>query len=153
MHCASHNLNLVVNDAAEALIPSKIQFFETIREIFSFFGSSLNRWAELAFTAAVKDKLKLKKLCTTRWTSRIDAVRAVRNRYTDILRVLSRIVLESRNSKEQSDAAALKKRMERFEFIVCLVLWGRILSIIHSASVDLQSVSMDLSRANIHGAA
>jgi hypothetical protein len=37
VHCASHNLNLVINDAAEATIEG-IGFFGTIAELFNFFG-------------------------------------------------------------------------------------------------------------------
>jgi len=65
VHCASHNLNLVINDAAEATIEG-VTFFGTIAESFNFFGHSLNRWAELALTEDGMKNLKLKKLCTTR---------------------------------------------------------------------------------------
>ena len=101
VHCSAHNLNLVINDAAEATVPG-IMFFGTLRTIFSFFGSSLNRWAELALTDETCKQLKLKKLCTTRWSSRVDAVRAVKNRYTDILKVFTRISLESKDQKEKN---------------------------------------------------
>ena len=52
VHCSSHNLNLVVNDAAEATV-SGMSFFGILSSIFNFFGCSLNRWAELALTAAL----------------------------------------------------------------------------------------------------
>ena len=61
VHCASHNLNLVINDAAEATTEG-INFFGVIAEIFSFFGRSLSRWAELALTEDGIKKLKLKKV-------------------------------------------------------------------------------------------
>jgi Domain of unknown function (DUF4371) len=65
VHCASHNLNLVINDSFEATVGG-VTFFGTLSEIFNFFSRSLNRWAELALTAENVEKLKLKKLCTTR---------------------------------------------------------------------------------------
>ena len=49
VHCLSHNLNLVINDAVAASVESDT-FFATLTEIYNFFGRSLNRWAELAFT-------------------------------------------------------------------------------------------------------
>ncbi|CAB4034463.1 Hypothetical predicted protein [Paramuricea clavata] len=38
-----------------------------------------------------KNKLTLKKLCATRWSSRINYVRAVKNRYGDLLHVLNKL--------------------------------------------------------------
>ena len=77
VHGAARNLNLVINDAAEANIEG-ISFFGTISIVFDFFGLSLNRWVELAITEEGWKKLKIKKkLCTTRWSSRIEAVRAI----------------------------------------------------------------------------
>ena len=122
-------------------------FLEMFKK-FIIFGSSLNRWAELALSADMHSKLKLKKLCTTRWTSRIDAVRAIRNRYSDILKVMCQIILLSKNKKERDDACALKKKMESFEFVVFIVLWERVLNCINKASLELQSKAMDLSRAS-----
>ena len=76
VHCASHNL--VINDAVEASIDS-LNVFVTIEEIFAFFSRSLNRWAELALTEdSTVNKLNLKRLCTARWSSRIDAIRAIK---------------------------------------------------------------------------
>ena len=47
-----------------------------------------------------KDSVTLKKLSTTRWSSRINAVRAVCNRYTHILKVLTRTSLTSDKTSE-----------------------------------------------------
>ena len=146
MQCASHNLNLVINDSVEATVGG-VTFFGSVSEIFNFFGRSLNRWAELALTEENVKKLKLKRLCTTRWSSRIDAVTAVKNRYIDILKVLTRICLESKDSKERSDATGLKHNMEKFEFILFIIIWERLLLTINSASRALQSVEIDLSAA------
>jgi len=144
VHCASHNLNLVINDAAEATIDG-VTFFGIIAEIFNFFGHSLNRRAELALTEDGMKKLKLKKLCTTRWSSRIDADRALKNRYADILKVLMRIILTSKHSKERTDASALKKNMDNFNFVMCIIIWERILTSLHRVSQQLQTTNTDLS--------
>ena len=42
VHCASHNLNLVINDSVEATVGG-VTFFGSVSEIFNFFGCSLNR--------------------------------------------------------------------------------------------------------------
>ena len=49
VHCAAHNLNVIINDAAEATVEG-ISFFDTIANVFNFFGRGLNRWAEIAPT-------------------------------------------------------------------------------------------------------
>ena len=67
----------------------------------------------------------------------------MKNRYTDIMKVLSSISLES------SGASGLRKRMGTYEFIVSVVVWERVLVAINKASVELQSVETDLSRAKI----
>ena len=120
VHCAAHNLNLVINDAAEAT-GEGINLFGAINGIFNFFGRSLNRWDELALTEDGMHKLKLKKLCATRWASRIDAVRVLKNRYADILKVLARISLTTKDAKERADATGLRKNMENYDFVVCMV--------------------------------
>ena len=84
IHCGSHNLNLVINDAVNSIAENE-NFFGVLRELFNFFAPSLNRWRELGIEAQ-KGSLTLKKLCTTRWSSCIDAVR---DRYPHIMRVLT----------------------------------------------------------------
>ena len=66
LHCGSHNLNLVINDAVNSVVENE-NFFGLLRELFTFFAFSLNRWRELGFEAE-KRPLTLKKLCTTRWS-------------------------------------------------------------------------------------
>jgi len=148
VHCAAHNLNLVINDAVKAATQSSA-FFDTVSEIYVFFGSSLNRWAELAFSPESAKLLKLKKVCPTRWSSRVTAIRAIKNRYLCILKVLCKISLTSNSTKERADANGLRKKIETFEFLVFLVFWERLLLVIDRASRELQSSEMDLGRAAI----
>jgi hypothetical protein len=145
VHCGSHNLNLVINDAVNSVVENN-NFFGLLREIFSFFAPSLNRWRELGLEAE-KGSLTLKKLCTTRWSSRIDAVRAVRDRYPHIMKVLTRLSLTSTNKAERDDAKQLKNKIDKLEFVLFIVMWERVLRAINSASNELQSQKIDLSVA------
>ncbi|XP_049306337.1 zinc finger MYM-type protein 1-like [Bactrocera dorsalis] len=43
VHCAAHNLNLVVNDAVKEVIEIQT-LFETVQQIYNFFGHSIRRW-------------------------------------------------------------------------------------------------------------
>ena len=46
VHCASHNLNLVLKDAMEAVTETR-QFYDTIESGYNFFGHSIVRWQKL----------------------------------------------------------------------------------------------------------
>ena len=144
VHCAAHNLNLVINDAVEATVEG-VSFFGTISEISNFFSRSLNQWAELALTEDGMKKLKLKKLCATRWASRIEAVRALQKCYSDILKVLACISLTMKDAKERADATGLRKNIENFDFVVCIIVWERMLTSLYRVSQKLPSTNTDLS--------
>ena len=60
VHCASHNLNLVINDSVSSIAQNE-NFFSAMQEIFNFFGRSLNRWRELSIQGE-SGSLTLKKL-------------------------------------------------------------------------------------------
>ncbi|CAH0552959.1 unnamed protein product [Brassicogethes aeneus] len=60
VHCASHNLNLVVNDAVRGSIEIQ-KFFAIIQDLFNFFGNSIKRWDLLSkFTG--ESEITLKKI-------------------------------------------------------------------------------------------
>lgn len=61
VHCASHNLNLVINDAVSSCVEIQI-FFATMQELYNFFGNSINRWDLLSkFTGESETTLKKNK--------------------------------------------------------------------------------------------
>jgi len=76
VHCAAHNLNLVLSDMAKST-PKMLNFFNIVQDLFLFFSSSAPRWATLALGDDVA-KVVLKKVCTTRWESRHNAVFALK---------------------------------------------------------------------------
>ena len=123
VYCAAHNLNLVVNDAVNSVVEND-NFFGVIQSIYVFFSSSINRSRDLQLLA-VDSSLSLIKLCATRWSSRVDSVRAVRDRFVDMLKRLTVISLTSKDRKERDEAGGIKKNMEKIEFIVNLVFWER----------------------------
>ena len=142
IHCAAHNLNLVINDAVDSAVNNGV-----IQSIYVFFSSSINRSRDLQLLA-VDSSLSLKKLCVTRWSSRVDSVHEIRDRFVDILKRLTVISLTSKEKKERDEADAIKKNIEKNHFIINLVSWGRILECINSASKERQSKSVDLSAAS-----
>lgn len=99
VHCASHNLNLIPNDAVR--VQEVRQFFDIVERIYVFFGHSIKRWAMLTHSDQAADKgsnhITIKKLCATRWASPYDAVSALRHRYGDVIKALARIGLKQQH--------------------------------------------------------
>lgn len=76
--CACHSMNLVVNDAA-ACSGEILGFFSIVQELYVFFSGSPKRWTVLIKElSAHSSQLTLKPLSTTRWSSRIDALKPLR---------------------------------------------------------------------------
>ena len=46
VHCASHNLKLVLKGAIEAVTETH-QFYDTIESVYNFFGHCIERWKKL----------------------------------------------------------------------------------------------------------
>ncbi|KAM9330997.1 zinc finger MYM-type protein 1-like [Gastrophryne carolinensis] len=152
IHCAAHNLNLVLQDAVSD-INQISNFFDVVQCLYKFFGESVKRWAFLAsFTS--ESSLTLKQLCPTRWASRHDTLIALRFRFKDVLQALSKIIILSTKPKERDEASSLKAKLESFEFIFIIVLQSKILENVNPVSKLLQSKDMDLSTATklIHNA-
>lgn len=85
--CAAHSLNLVLQNAANCCLEAT-DFFNIVEEIYVFFSSSTNRW-QLLVDSAKDDTYFLvpKRINTTRWSSRYDAVKALKHGYEQIIKV------------------------------------------------------------------
>lgn len=132
VHCAAHNLNLVVNDAVSGV--REVQaFFATIQELYTFFGHSIRRWDLLASITG-ESTVTLKKLNPTRWAGRLSSLMGIKHRYCDVMKALAHIALENRNGAERGDVLKLQKLLQNFEFVLILVLLTKVLSSINAAS-------------------
>lgn len=151
VHCAAHNLNLALNDCVQG-IPEIKQFYDVLERMYTFFGHSVKRWAMLSEFASLSDpevgsNVTLKRLCPTRWSSRNDSLTALRFRYKDIMKALTKIILLSKNKDECNEAAALKKMLGSFEFVVQIVVQKKIVETVNSVSKCLQSKQSNLENA------
>lgn len=144
VHCAAHNLNLVINDSVKN-IPEVNYFYDKLQGLYVFFGNSIKRWAQLK--AEGTTKISLKRLCTTRWSSRNDSLLALRLLYQDVMKVLSYIALMGRNSVEKNEAVGLQKYFQKFESILILTVEAKILNSLNTVSTLLQSTDCELSVA------
>lgn len=150
VHCCSHNLNLVISDAAKCHNKVK-KIFETVQNVFNFFASSAPRWALLAlgqhFGDTVQNKV-LKKVCPTKWEARHDAVFSLKERFIDVLKALTCMTLTSKKTIERTLASGLKSKIENFEFVLILCTWEPILRSLRVISKKLQNVDMNLEEAS-----
>ncbi|XP_026483030.1 zinc finger MYM-type protein 1-like [Ctenocephalides felis] len=132
VHCAAHNLNLVLNDA--------------VREIIDI----IKRWnilSSLISNSESETAVTLKTLNPTRWAGRYDAVFALKVRFVEVQKALAKTILFSCKSDERNEAVSLKKKIENFNFVMLLVFHCKILQIIDATSKALQSKDADLSNA------
>ncbi|XP_046971602.1 zinc finger MYM-type protein 1-like [Vanessa cardui] len=146
VHCASHNLNLVVNDAVRGSVEIQ-KFFATIQDLFNFFGNSIKRWDLLSkFTG--ESEITLKKLNPTRWSSRVNSITAVKLRFFDIIKALSEITLKSFSKDERSEAEIIKSKMLNFEFVFLCEFMHSVLNNINYVSKVLQKRDIVLDEAS-----
>lgn len=88
VHCSAHNLNLVLQDCVGSISIVK-DFFDCLGQLYTFIGSSYLRWQEIMGTKG----LALKKMCPTRWASRFESVRAVKDRQMELIVYLTKLSL------------------------------------------------------------
>ncbi|XP_075702536.1 zinc finger MYM-type protein 1-like [Rhinoderma darwinii] len=147
--CNSHPLNLVVSDAASACVEA-VEFFNIIQSLYVFFSVSAHRWAILQYNlGASHESLSLS---TTRWESRVEAVRAIRNQISKIDDALTDVMEDSTLqgaalSKTVAEIRGIRKNICNFTFLCGLVTWYDILFEINIASKKLQEIDLDISGA------
>lgn len=148
VHCAAHNLNLVLNDSVNE-IEDITSFYDTIQSLYVFFSESLPRWQLL--NSDIKNNqtvaYTLKKLCPTRWSSRYDSLLAIKNNYLSILKCLSNLSVTAKKTMDRCEANGLKNKIENLNFIFILQFQGSILENTNILSKSLQSSSIDMSTA------
>lgn len=148
--CNAHTLNLVLNDSANCCLEA-VSFFSLIQGIYNFFSVSTHRWDILIKHLP---HLTVKPLSTTRWESRVDAVKAIRFQLNELCDALSEIeeddtLINASGVKSRSEAKGILNKIFNFKFVVSLVTWYDILYEINISSKILQSPSLDLSEAII----
>uniref|UniRef100_H3A5Y3 DUF4371 domain-containing protein n=1 Tax=Latimeria chalumnae TaxID=7897 RepID=H3A5Y3_LATCH len=145
VHCAAHNLNLTLNDSVRG-IPKVKHYYDVIERLYTFFSHSIKRWAIIFIRFY---NITLKRLCPTRWSSRYESLLALRFRYLDIMKALTKIVLLSKNADKHCEASALKKLMENLNFVFLVVLQTKILEVklLQSKDTDLYKAAKLLCKA------
>ncbi|KAF3859013.1 hypothetical protein F7725_021412 [Dissostichus mawsoni] len=150
VHSAAHNLNLTLNDSVKNIVELR-NFYDIVETLYTFFSQSIKRWSLLSGIMSSElsehGKVTMKRLCPTRWCSRHDAIAALRYRYVDIMKALTKIALVSEKREERDEATALKNHMEKFSFIFLVVQQTKILENMNAVSKMLQAKDVDIHKA------
>jgi hypothetical protein len=90
VHCAAHNLNLVLNDAV-CDVKEVSNFFACLQDLYSF-GHSIRRW-DLLQDMSGESEVTLKKLNPTRWAGSHMSLMGAMHRYHDVMKALGLVIL------------------------------------------------------------
>lgn len=148
VHCAAHALNLVLNDAARH-VREVSTFFDNLEIIYTFFANSIKRWAMLSDDSSKKYLITLKKVCPTRWSSRNDALLAVKKIFLLIMKTLYELNLISNKKNEREECKSIIKILESFDLLVLVTFFSSLFEIINHVSKVLQHENNDLQKSSI----
>lgn len=140
--CAAHSLNLVGVCAAECA-GEAVRFFETVQSLYTFFSASTRRWEILLSNLKPGAKVP-KRVDGTRWSARHDALMSLRGSWSNYLNALTTIEeAVSEKPTVRTEAAGIKRRLNRFECAFMSVFWEVILERFHKTNKTLQGVDID----------
>ena len=133
VHCASHCLNLVVNDQSK--IPIIRNTCAAIREIIHFFRESAKKRASLGINIPL--------FSPTRWSEMYRSIRIFKCDFKRILDVLG-FLMSNGSSETRANAFSLKSALKKsgVTYAVCLI--GQYLSLIEPLARKLQTVGVSV---------
>ena len=156
-HCAAHRLNLCVVKCCSireisnmmGTADSVVRYFKYSPKRQQYFEECID--AEFNTTGTKEKRTKLKELCRTRWVERHDAFAV----FVDFLKPLVVCLdnINSNNGREwnresRADAYSLLLALQKFSFVVCLIVAREILAITKPLSAQLQGSYTDIARAH-----
>lgn len=140
--CGSHNLNLVICDAAQSSIQS-VSFFGLLQRVYTLFSSSVQRWEIMQEHV----DLTVKSLSATRWECRIDSVKAMRYQMPQFIKALEAVLNHAMGKKDAETVSSCKgilKELQTWKFLTCLVVWYNILFQVNHISKLFQSPKVSI---------
>lgn len=138
-HCASHKLNLVVNDLNS--VPQIRNTIATIKDIIRFFRESVlrRRYAP-----------NIPMLCESRWSQKYKSISVFNEHFIKIVEGLKRLSLEEGNSNTRNQAFQLHSAATKPEFIVAVALIAKYSALLEPVVNALQFKTLDLVQCSKH---
>ena len=130
IHCHAHVLNLVLVDSVKSL-PDATQFFALLESLYVFLSTTKSH---VIFLQKQKDlhpnmhTRELKRLSDTRWACRYAAVNCICHTLDAIIATLEHVVEDSDGMKA-TPATGLMLQVKSFKFILCLIIFDKIIGI------------------------
>uniref|UniRef100_A0A8C5P6W8 Repressor of the inhibitor of the protein kinase n=1 Tax=Leptobrachium leishanense TaxID=445787 RepID=A0A8C5P6W8_9ANUR len=137
-HCASHKLNLVVNDLNA--VTDIRNCTGTIKAIIRFFRESPKRRALIPNVPLLSE---------TRWTAKYKSIRIFSSNFEEIFQQLSLLVTTA-SGKTRQDAYQLQSSSSTTSFLFCLNIIANYSSRLESVSQALQAVQLDILKVCDH---
>uniref|UniRef100_A0A8C5R7M8 52 kDa repressor of the inhibitor of the protein kinase-like n=1 Tax=Leptobrachium leishanense TaxID=445787 RepID=A0A8C5R7M8_9ANUR len=137
-HCASHKLNLVVNDLNA--VTDNRNCTGTIKAIIRFFRESPKRRALIPNVPLLSE---------TRWTAKYKSIRIFSSNFEEIFQQLSLLVTTA-SGKTRQDAYQLQSSSSTTSFLFCLNIIANYSSRLESVSQALQAVQLDILKVCDH---
>ncbi|XP_054283488.1 52 kDa repressor of the inhibitor of the protein kinase-like [Macrosteles quadrilineatus] len=137
-HCASHRLNLAINDVSD--IPQIRNTVGTIKEVTKFFRENSGRRSVVG---------TLQNLCETRWTEKYKSIRKFRDKFIDIVNGLETLSKEGNKDTKQK-AFQLYCAVTSSTFVVSLEIVAKYSATLETVAQMLQGVNVDLMRVAKH---
>jgi len=144
--CSAHSLSLVGVHAAE--VSPMITFFGLIQNIYSFFTGLTSRWELLMKTM----KITLKSHCDTRWSTKKQAVNALKLNFKHVIDILNLMATNSKDFNTSTSAQHILKQIN-VKFLCLLHFWDSILGQIDRVKLSLQNQnqSIDVATKSLQG--
>ncbi|XP_050064693.1 52 kDa repressor of the inhibitor of the protein kinase-like [Aphis gossypii] len=151
-HCFSHSLNLCLSKACN--VPSIKNMLGIVSCVATFFSASAKRAdklksvieADTTSNSEQSKKMKLKKLCETRWVERHDALITFKSLYIYLVHALEDLQNDT-NLETSCKATLYLNSIMKSDFLVSLEVTVTGFSYTLQLSISLQSKQQDLSKA------
>lgn len=137
-HCASHRLNLTVNDLNA--VPEVRNTIATIKNIINFFRESPQRRARAP---------NVSKLCETRWSEKHKSVGDFKKHFVELVNALQTLSEEG-NNETKPVAFQLHAAATNSVFIICVCIISKYSALLEPVVNILQSKSLDLFKCAEH---
>lgn len=148
IHCSGHILNLVLIQACKHNLAVKV-FFSNVESLYCFIEASPKRhhlFLKIQEDLGIKKK-SLKRHVETRWSSHYEVLKDIKHTYQAVMKTLETIIHEENDGDIVSKASGLLACCQTFEFVLCVVIFEKLLETTNILSKTLQSVDIDLSEA------
>ena len=148
IHCNTHCLNLCLVDCVK-VVYSASEFFSIVQNLYTFISTSKCHVIFMQQQTALypgKQHRQLQRLSDTRWACRQSAISAICYRFDAIIGTLVEVV-NGNDGAKAAEANGILLQVKSFKFILCLVIFDRVLSCSKGLSDALQSTHLDLGKA------